>query len=63
VDPIVIAQAYAGLGEKEEALIWLEKAYARHSNELVALKVGPAYDPLRGDPRFQNVLRRLRLQN
>jgi TolB-like protein/DNA-binding winged helix-turn-helix (wHTH) protein/Tfp pilus assembly protein PilF len=63
VDPIVIAQAYAGLGEKEEALIWLEKAYARHSNELVALKVGPAYDPLRGDPRFQNLLRRLRLQN
>ena len=51
VDPIVIAQAYAGLGEKQEALVWLEKAYTQHSDELVSLKVHPAYDPLRGEPR------------
>src|SRR6266571_6504251 len=63
VDPIVIAQAYAGLGEKQRALIWLEKAYAQHSDELVTLKVNPAYDPLRGEPRFQELLRRLRLQD
>ena len=63
MDPIVIAQVYAGLGEKQEALIWLEKAYAQHSDELVTLKVNPAYDPLRGEPRFQELLRRLRLQD
>ncbi len=63
VNPIVIAQAYAGLGEKQEALIWLEKAYAQHSDELVTLKVNPAYDALRGEPRFQELLHRLRLQN
>ena len=63
VDPIIIAQAYTGLGEKQEALIWLEKAYAQHSDELVTLKVNPAYDSLRGEPRFQELLRRLKLQN
>ena len=63
VDPIVIAQAYAGLGEKKEALVWLEKAYAQRSDELVSLRVNPAYDPLRGEPRFQEQLRRLRLQD
>jgi predicted Zn-dependent protease len=62
VDPIVIAQAYAGLGEKKEALV-LEKAYAQRSDELVSLRVNPAYDPLRGEPRFQELLRRLRLQD
>ncbi len=63
VDPIVIAQAYAGLGEKQDALAWLEKAYAQRSDELVTLKVYPAYDPLRGAPQFQELLRRLRLQD
>jgi predicted Zn-dependent protease len=63
VDPIVIAQAYASLGEKKEALVWLEKAYAQRSDELVSLRVNPAYDPLRGEPRFQELLRRLRLQD
>jgi hypothetical protein len=63
VDPIVIAQAYVGLGEKQQALIWLEKAYAQRSDELVSLKVNPVYDPLRGEPRFQELLRRLRLQD
>jgi TolB-like protein/DNA-binding winged helix-turn-helix (wHTH) protein/Tfp pilus assembly protein PilF len=63
VDPIVIAQAYAGLGEKKEAIVWLEKAYAQRSDELVSLRVNPAYDPLRGEPGFQELLRRLRLQD
>jgi hypothetical protein len=37
-------------------LAWLEKAYAEHSGELPALKVSPAYDFLRGDPRFKRLL-------
>jgi hypothetical protein len=63
VSPIVIAQVYAGLDEKKEALAWLERAYAQHSTELVTLKVAPAYDSLRDEPRFQELLRRLRLQD
>lgn len=57
VDPKFIADAYAGLGDKDQSLAWLEKAYAQHSNELVTLKVNPAYDFLRGDARFENLMR------
>lgn len=63
VDPQVIAQAYAGLGDKDQSVAWLEKAYAAHSNELVSLKVSPEYDSLRSDPRFQDLLRRVGLDN
>ena len=62
VDPTAMAQAFAGVGDKEEALAWLEKAYAQRSNELTSLKVNPAYDTLRGDPRFHNLLLRVGLE-
>jgi TolB-like protein/DNA-binding winged helix-turn-helix (wHTH) protein/Tfp pilus assembly protein PilF len=57
VDPIVIVPAYIGMGNNDQALAWLEKAYAAHSNGLTALKVDPVYDPLRSEPRFQSILR------
>jgi tetratricopeptide (TPR) repeat protein len=63
IDPRIIAQTYVALGDKEQALAWLEKAYAAHSNELVALKVSPSYDSLRGDPRFADLLHRVGLTN
>ena len=61
VDSLCFTVAYVGLNNKDEALHWLEKAYQEHSNSLTALKVDPTYDPLRGEPRFQELLRRLRL--
>jgi eukaryotic-like serine/threonine-protein kinase len=54
------ATIYAGLGEKDEAFKWLEKSYEERS--LGAIKVNPVYDPLRSDPRFQDLLRRMNLQ-
>jgi len=54
-----LADIYVGLGEYEEALALLERAYEEHSIMLVWLKVDPLYDPLRSDPRFQDLLRRL----
>jgi TolB-like protein/DNA-binding winged helix-turn-helix (wHTH) protein/Tfp pilus assembly protein PilF len=60
-DPKLFVLAYLGLGDKEQAIAWLERAYAQHSNELTTLKVDPAYDPLRGDPRFQELLHRVGL--
>ena len=60
-DPATISWAYLGLGEKDEALAWLERAYAQHSNLLTSLGVEPSYDPLRGDPRFRALLRRVGL--
>jgi TolB-like protein/Tfp pilus assembly protein PilF len=49
-----LALVYLGLGDKEEALRLLEKAYQDHSGEAVRyIKVDPSLDPLRGDPRFE----------
>jgi Flp pilus assembly protein TadD len=58
------ARIYAGLGEKDLAFEWLEKAYAERSINagIVGIKLDPVYDPLRSDPRFQNLLRRMNLQ-
>jgi Flp pilus assembly protein TadD len=61
VDPGILLLAYVGTGKKDDALSCLEKAYAEHSTSLTSLKVNPAYDPLRSEPRFQNVLHRMGL--
>jgi TolB-like protein/DNA-binding winged helix-turn-helix (wHTH) protein len=61
IDPYILAWAYASIGDKKQALAWLEKAYLQHSNALTALKVDPVYDPLRNDPRFQNLLQHVGL--
>ena len=54
-----IALIYAGLGEKDHAFAWLDKAYADHDKGLCFLMVDPPLDPLRPDPRFQDLLRRM----
>jgi tetratricopeptide (TPR) repeat protein len=56
-----IALVYAGMGEKDQAFEWLEKAYAVRDMGLSFLKVDPGLDPLRSDPRFQAMLRRVGL--
>jgi len=61
IDPAVLAGAYTAMGNKDQAFACLEKAYSQHSNLLVTLKVEPSYDPLRSDPRFQDLLRRVDL--
>src|SRR5258708_20658261 len=59
----VIAEAYAGVADKEQALDWLERAYAQHSNDMTTLKVAPAYPVLRGGPRYHPFLERVRFGN
>jgi TolB-like protein/tetratricopeptide (TPR) repeat protein len=56
-----IALIYAGLGEKDEAFHWLEDAFRAHDVGLVYLQVDPCLDPLRSDPRFTDLLRRVGL--
>ena len=53
--------AYLGLGENEEAFAWLEQAYKEQSNMLQFVKVHPYFDPIRGDPRFADLVRRVGL--
>lgn len=61
VDAAAFVAPYIALGDKDRAFFWLEKAYAQHSNAMTWLKVNPMYDPLRGDPRYQNLLGRVGL--
>jgi TolB-like protein/tetratricopeptide (TPR) repeat protein len=57
--PSNIALIYIGLGDRDSAFKWLEKGYEERSSWLVFLKVLPEFDPLRGDPRFLDFLRRV----
>ncbi len=57
--PAFVAASYARLGEKEKAFEWLEKAYAERDSYLTYLKINGDFDPLRSDPRFQDLLRRI----
>ncbi len=59
VSPYNIALIYAGLGEKDQALAWLERAFAERSTWMPYLKVDPGLDSLRSEPRFQDLLRRM----
>jgi tetratricopeptide (TPR) repeat protein len=54
-----VALIYAGLGEKDHAFEWLERAYEEHDKGLIYLKVDPPLDPLRSDPRYEDLLRRM----
>ncbi len=56
-----IAAIYSGLGEKDTAFEWLEKAYDDRNSELARLKWWPQTVPLRADPRFKSLLKRMNL--
>jgi TolB-like protein len=57
VPPMAFALAYAGLKDDERVVEWLEKAAAVRDAHLIYVIVDPKWDPYRGDPRFQRVLR------
>jgi TolB-like protein/Flp pilus assembly protein TadD len=59
-DPVGVAEAYASLGEKDKAFLWLERAYEEHAS-LLFIKGEPAFDYLRSDARYAELLRRMGL--
>ena len=61
MDPAPLLLARVGLGDKEAAFALLEEADPQHSTALPSLKVNPIYDPLRDDPRFDELMRRIGL--
>jgi TolB-like protein/Flp pilus assembly protein TadD len=61
VSALYFAGIYTGLGEKGTALDWLDKAYKERNDRLVYLNVDPMADPLRSEPRFQDLMKRLHL--
>ncbi|TKJ35283.1 MAG: hypothetical protein CEE38_15765 [Planctomycetes bacterium B3_Pla] len=60
-DPYLTARIYAQLGDRDQAFAWLEKAYEKHDGRIYTLKVEPLLDPLRSDPRFGDLLRRMNI--
>lgn len=63
LSPNTMATIYAGLGENDKALEFLERAYSEKSLDIALLKSGLVLDSLRPDPRFQSLLRRVGLKN
>ena len=56
-----VALVYAGLGDRDSAFKWLDKAYDERTHWLVWLKLDPRWDTLRADPRFAELVRRVGL--
>jgi TolB-like protein/Tfp pilus assembly protein PilF len=61
VPAAAFVNAYLGLGDKEQAFVWLDRAAEEHSNIVQYLKVHPFFDPLRNDPRFADLVHRVGL--
>ena len=56
-----VAYDYAAVGDRDQSVRWLEKAYTDRDWRLIEVALEPRFDPLRSDPRFQDLLRRLNL--
>jgi len=59
VPPSTVAYAYVALGDADTAIEWLERAFEAHDTHLGFARALPLYDPIRSDPRFQDILRRM----
>jgi TolB-like protein/DNA-binding winged helix-turn-helix (wHTH) protein/Flp pilus assembly protein TadD len=62
VSPFNMAVIYGGLGDRQHTMEWLDKAYAERSPSLSLLKLSPAFDSVRSDPRFVSLVRRIGLE-
>ena len=60
VSPVDMAVVYTGLGDRNSAFLWLEKAYREHTMRIQEVPE-PIFDSLRADPRFRDLMRRLGL--
>ena len=56
-----LAIAFVGLGHKDDAFQWLDRGFEDRSEDMVYLKIEPAWDPLRSDARFEEILHRMNL--
>jgi TolB-like protein len=57
--PFFIGLRCALIGDADEAFTWLERGYRERDPQMIVLKAHPAFDPLRSDPRFDDLLRRI----
>jgi TolB-like protein/DNA-binding winged helix-turn-helix (wHTH) protein/tetratricopeptide (TPR) repeat protein len=59
VSPAYIALVHAGLGDRNQFYVWLEKSYQERSPLIIRMRVEPMLDPFRWEPHFQEILRRV----
>ena len=59
VPAFYFALVYAGLEDKDQAFMWLEKGYDERFNRFAYLRQEALWDPLRSDPRFSDLVRRV----
>lgn len=59
VSPLYVASRFAAAGDVDLALEWLERAFQRRNPQLPHIRVDPDFDPIRDDPRFQDILGRM----
>jgi tetratricopeptide (TPR) repeat protein len=59
VDGYLIGEVYAGLGEKEKAFEWLNKAYEEHAGQMIFIKFDPCFKNLHSDPRYKELLKKM----
>lgn len=62
ISPYNIALICNGLGDRDQTLVWLERAYKERDQKMVFLKVEPKWNNLRGDSRIQDLMRRVGFQ-
>jgi hypothetical protein len=60
--PVGFAREYIQLGQREESIAWLRRAFAAGEVTLATVNCDPEYAPLHGDPRFRDLRRRMGLQ-
>jgi hypothetical protein len=58
---VEVAMLYARAGDADHAFVWLEKAYQKRVSKLTNFNVEPAFDSLRSDPRYDDLLKRIGL--
>jgi hypothetical protein len=61
IDACLIAEIYAFRNQSDEAFAWLDRAYAKHDDGLIFMKVDPLVKSLHNDPRFAALLKKLNL--
>ena len=59
IDPLAFVGIYAQLGDLDEAFRWLERGFRERSMGMVYLKIAPFIAPLRSDPRYEDMVRRM----
>lgn len=62
VPPTSFAWTYLGLGDLENAYVWLDRAVEAGDRMMVPIQLYPHFDPLRGDPRFEALMSKMKLQ-